>query len=50
MAVRQITAKSRYARAVKAVHDWCKRYRHLDELLRRHPLPRAKVMRSIYAT
>ncbi len=108
MAVRQITAKSRYARAVKAVHDWCKRHRHLpikrqqehlsrvlrghcgyygltgnhkrlgwfrwqmirswrtwlsrrrraghlnwarmDELLRRHPLPPAKVMRSIYAT
>ena len=27
--VRQITAKSRFARAVKAVHDWCKRNRHL---------------------
>ena len=106
--VRQITAKSRFARAVKAVHDWCKRNRHMpiqqqrarlarvirghcnyygltgngkrlggfrrqviriwrkwlsrrhragrlnwarmNELLKRHPLPQAKVMRSIYAT
>ena len=105
--VRQIMAKSRFARAVKAVHDWCKRNRHLpiqhqrahlarvirghcayygltgngkrlgefrrqviriwrkwlsrrhragrlnwarmNELLTRHPLPQAKVMRSIYA-
>ena len=104
--VRQITAKSRFARAVKAVHDWCKRNRHLpikhqhehlsrvlrghcgyygltgngkrlgwfrnqvtrawrkwlsrrhragrlhwdrmNEILTRHPLPPAKVMRSIY--
>ncbi len=105
--VRQLTAKSRFARAVKAVHDWCKRNRHMpiqqqrahlarvirghcnyygltgnskrlsgfrrqvirtwrkwlsrrhragrlnwarmNELLTRHPLPQAKVMRSIYA-
>jgi len=26
--VRQLTAKSRYARAVAAVTDWCKRHRH----------------------
>ena len=106
--VRQVTAKSRYARAVKMVHDWCRRNRHapiaqqqehlariirghcnyygltgngkrlgwfrhqvirswrkwlsrrhragrlnwdrMNELLKRHPLPPAKVMRSIYAT
>ena len=106
--VRQVTAKSRYARAVKAVHGWCKRNRHLpikqqqeylsrvvrghcgyygvtgngkrigwfrtqvarswrkwlsrrrragrlnwdrmNEVLKRHPLPPAKVMRSIYVT
>ncbi len=106
--VLRVTAKSRYARAAKAVHDWCKRNRHLpikhqhehlarmirghctyygltgngkrlgwyrrqairswrkwlsrrdrtgrlswdrmNELLRRHPLPPAKVTRSIYAT
>ncbi len=27
--VRQITAKGRFARALKSVHDWCKRHRHL---------------------
>ena len=27
--VRQITAKSRFARALKSVHEWCKRNRHL---------------------
>ncbi len=27
--VRQITAKGRFARALKAVHQWCKRCRHL---------------------
>ena len=106
--VRQVTAKSRYARAVKAVHGWCKRNRHLpikqqqeylsrvvrghcgyygvtgngkrigwfrtqvarswrkwlsrrrragglnwdrmNEVLKRHPLPPATVMRSIYVT
>ena len=26
--VRQITARDRFARAVKAVHDWCKTHRH----------------------
>ena len=104
----RITAKSRFARAVKAVHDWCRRNRHLPiehqqghlarvirghcnyygvtgngkrlgwfryqvvrtwrkwlsrrhrgrrlnwdrmaQLLRQHPLPPARVMRSIYAT
>ena len=25
----QITAKGRFARALKSVHDWCKRHRHL---------------------
>ena len=27
--VRQITAKGRFARALKSVHDWCKSHRHL---------------------
>ena len=27
--VRQITAKGRFARALKSVHGWCKRNRHL---------------------
>jgi len=27
--VRQITAKGRFARALKSVHEWCKRNRHL---------------------
>ena len=27
--VRQVTAKDRFARAVKSVFDWCKRHRHL---------------------
>ena len=27
--VRQITAKGRFARALKSVHDWCKSNRHL---------------------
>ena len=106
--VRRVTAKSRFARAVKAVRDWCKRNRHrpitqqqehltrvlrghcgyygltgngkrlawfryqvirtwrkwlsrrhragrlnwdrMNELLKRHPLPPVKVMRSIYTT
>ncbi len=26
--VRQITAKSRFARALKSVHEWCKSHRH----------------------
>ena len=105
--VRQVTANSRYARAVRAAYDWCKRNRHLpikhqqehlariirghcnyygvtgnrkrlcwfrhqvirswrkwlsrrdragrlnwgrmNGLLKRHPLPPVKVMRSIYA-
>ena len=40
MAVRQITAKNRYARAVKAVHDWCKRHRHLPIKRRQEHLSR----------
>ena len=106
--VRQVTAKSRFARAVKSVHDWCKANRHrplkeqhaylsrvimghcayygrtgngkrlgyfrdrvgrvwkwalsrrsrdsrlswdrMYAILRRFPLPHAKVVRSIYAT
>ena len=27
--VRQITAKGSFARALKSVHDWCKKHRHL---------------------
>jgi hypothetical protein len=27
--VRQVTAKDRYARALRVIHAWCKRYRHL---------------------
>ena len=106
--VRQITAKSRFARAMKAVNDWCRKHRHdplpvqrahlaqvirghcnyygltgnsarlssfrhqitriwrkwlsrrsrksrvnwdrMRALLRQHPLPPAKVMRSIYTS
>ena len=40
MAVRQITAKNRCARAVKAVHDWCKRHRHLPIKRRQEHLSR----------
>ena len=105
--LRRITAKDRFARAVRAVHDWCKRHRHqpvawqqehlarvirghcgyygvtgngkrlasfrhqvivtwrkwlsrrsrmgfvswnrMTELLRRYPLPPARMIRSIYA-
>ena len=35
--VRQITAKGSFARALKSVHDWCKRHRHLPiEAQREH--------------
>ena len=35
--VRQVTAKGRFARALKLVQDWCKRHRHLPiEAQRKH--------------
>ena len=42
--VRQITAKGRFARALKSVHDWCKRHRHLPIAAQRDHL--AKVIRG----
>ena len=42
--VRQITAKGRFARALRSVHEWCKRYRHLPVEARREHL--AKVIRD----
>ena len=36
--VRQITAKGRFARALKSVHDWCKRHRHLPIIAQRDHL------------
>ena len=42
--VRQITAKGRFARALKLVHDWCKRHRHLPIAAQRDHL--AKVIRG----
>ena len=39
--VRQITAKGRYARALKSVHEWCKKYRHLPVAAQRDYLARA---------
>ena len=42
--VRQITAKGRFARALKSVHEWCKRYRHLPIAVQREHL--AKVIRG----
>ena len=39
--VRQITAKGRFARALKSVHDWCKRNRHLPIEAQRDYLARA---------
>ena len=36
--VRQITAKGRFARALKSVHDWCKRHRHLPIIAQREHL------------
>jgi len=38
--VRQITAKDRFARALKSVQVWCKRHRHLPILLQREHLAR----------
>ena len=42
--VRQITAKGRFARALKSVHDWCKRNRHLPIAAQQDHL--AKVIRD----
>ena len=42
--VRQITAKGRFARALKSLHDWCKRHRHLPIAAQRDHL--AKVNRG----
>ena len=42
--VRQITAKGRFARALKSVHDWCKRHRHLPIEAQQEHL--AKVIRG----
>ena len=39
--VRQITAKGRFARALKSVHEWCKKYRHLPVAAQRDYLARA---------
>ena len=44
MVVRQITAKSRFARAVKAVYDWCKRNRHMP--IRRQRAHLARIIRG----
>ena len=38
--VRQITAKGRFARALKSVHQWCKRYRHLSVKVQQDHLAR----------
>ncbi len=38
--VRQITAKGRFARALKSVHQWCKRYRHLPVKVQQDHLAR----------
>ena len=42
--VRQIMAKGSFARALKSVHDWCKRHRHLPIEAQREHL--AKVIRG----
>ena len=42
--VRQVTAKDRFARALKSVHDWCKRTRHLPMKAQQEFL--ARVIRS----
>ena len=42
--VRQITAKGHFARALKSVHDWCKRNRHLPIAAQQDHL--AKVIRG----
>ena len=39
--VRQITAKGRFARALKSVHEWCKRNRHLPIKAQHDHLARA---------
>jgi len=45
--VRQVTAKDRYARSLKAIWDWCKTYRHLP--LKRQHEHLVRVMRGHYA-
>ena len=45
--VRQITAKGRFARALKSVHEWCKRNRHLPVEAQHDYLARA--IRGHYA-
>ncbi|MDE0054841.1 MAG: group II intron reverse transcriptase/maturase [Gammaproteobacteria bacterium] len=45
--VRQLTAKSRFARALKSVHEWCKRNRHLPIKAQHDHLARA--IRGHYA-
>ena len=45
--VRQITAKGRFARALKSVHEWCKRNRHLPIKAQHDYLARA--IRGHYA-
>jgi hypothetical protein len=45
--VRQVTAKSRCARAVAAVTDWCKRYRHKPR--REQHVHLSSMMRGHYA-
>ena len=45
--VRQITAKGRYARALKSVHEWCKNHRHLPVHAQHDHLVR--VIRGHYA-
>ena len=42
--VRQITAKGRFARALKSVHDWCKRNRHLPIAARQEHLAKVKAV------
>ena len=42
--VRQVTAKGRFARALKSVHGWCKRYRRRPIEAQRERL--AKVIRG----
>ena len=45
--VRQITAKGCFARALKSVHEWCKRNRHLPITAQHDYLARA--IRGQYA-
>ena len=47
--VRQITAKGRFARALKSVHDWCKRYRHLPIEAQRDHLAKESLNNPMFA-